>query len=449
MSRRMKKFVIVVVSLLLFRSAYAQDSLKLTLSQAIDIALSESPTIKVANKEIKKVEYSKKEKVGGLLPNISLGASYVRTLKKQKMFFSIPGMPANPDGFEVGQDNTFNGSTNGISAALPLVAPALWQTIHMSQYDLELALENARSSKINLVNQVQKAYYSLLLTQDSYNVINRTYANTQENDRIIKNKFKQGTVSEFETIRSDVQLRNVSANLTAAANGMELAKLQLKMLMGIDMDTPISVDGKLSDYESNMFADYMKIDTTALALNSDMKKFEIQSKQLYQTLKIQRASYLPTLSASINYNYMSMVNDEYTFTKNQKWFPTSNVGVVLQIPIFQGGQRYYKEKQLRTQISELDDQKKSLQQGLQLQAMSYMNNMQKAMKLIESNKEALRQADKAMEISKKMYEVGGGTYLDVTNAELGYLQAGLAYNQAIYDYLSAKSDLDKLLGKTF
>ena len=68
------------------------------------------------------------------------------------------------------------------------------------------------------------------------------------------------------------------------------------------------------------------------------------------------------------------------------------------------------------------------------------------MKLIESNKVALSQAEKAMTISQKRYEVGAGTYLDVANAELAYQQSGLAYNQAIYDYLSAKTDLEKLLG---
>lgn len=59
----------------------------------------------------------------------------------------------------------------------------------------------------------------------------------------------------------------------------------------------------------------------------------------------------------------------------------------------------------------------------------------------------MSQAEKALTISQKMYEVGAGTYLDVTNAELGYIQAGLSYNQSIFDFMSAKADLEKLLGK--
>jgi outer membrane protein TolC len=143
---------------------------------------------------------------------------------------------------------------------------------------------------------------------------------------------------------------------------------------------------------------------------------------------------------------MSYANDDIIFTGDHRWFPTSNIGLVLSIPLFQGGQRYFKDKQMQIQIDELKDQKLNLKLGLELQAMTYINNMQKAIKLIESNKVALSQAEKAMAISQKRYEVGAGTYLDVANAELAYQQSGLSYNQSVFDYLSAKADLEKLLG---
>lgn len=447
----MKKTVITLITMVTFfagaQAKKTQDTIPITLPQAIDIAMSESPTIRINDKEIKRMEYSKREKYGALLPNISLSLSYMRTLKKQKMFFSFPGMPPNPNGIEVGQDNTFNGSSNGLMATVPLIAPALWASLKMTETDMALALETARKSKIDLKNQVSKAYYSILMAQDSYDVVKKTYDNALENSRIIQNKFKQGTAAEFESIRADVQVKNVEANLTATENAVELAKLQLKMLMGIDMDTPVKLQGNLMDYQKNMYGEVMKVDTSKLVNNTDLKQFDIRSKQLVHALKVQQAQWYPTLSAMFNYNYMSMVNDEDAFSKNHRWFPTSNVGVTLSIPLFQGGQRYYKEKGLKVQLDELKDQKLNLQRGLQLQAMSYVNNMQKAIKLVESNKEAMRQAEKAMQIAEKRYEVGAGTYLDVTTAQLAYMQSGFAYNQAIFDYLSAKADLEKILGE--
>lgn len=431
-------------------TSYAQeqqattDTLAITLSRALEIALSESPTIKIAEKEIQRVDYSRKERVGGLLPNVSLSGAYQRALKKQRMVFDIPGMPSNPEGFEIGQDNTFTG---GISASLPIIAPALWSTLNLSVLELEMANESARSSKLSLVNQVSKAYYSVLLAQDSYNVIKRSYDNTKTNAEIVYNKFKQGTVSEFEWIRADVQTRNSHSSLVSAESAVNLSILQLKMLMGIDMYTEIAVQGNLSDFQEAMYGDYMTVDTTTLESNSDLKQFDIQVKQLEQSRKININSVLPTLGASINYQYMSMVNDDQTFTSNHIWFPTSTLGVQLTIPLFQGGTTYNKNKQIRVQQDQLTYQREDIRRGLELQVISYLDNMKKAMENIESNKEGMRQAEKALDISRKMYEVGMATFLDLSNSELLYIQSGLAYNQSIYEYVSAKADLEKLLGR--
>ena len=441
-----KILVIGLIGLLPVTGAFAQDTITVSLPKALEIALSESPTIKVANKEIQRVDYSKKERMGGLFPSVSLSGAYQRAIKKQKMFFSFPGMPANPDGIEVGQDNTFTG---GISASLPLIAPTLWATINMSELELELAQESARSSKIALYNQVTKAYYAILLTQDSYNVIKRSYENSNENARIIQNKFKQGTVSEFEWIRADVQARNILTSVVSAENAVNLSKLQLMMLMGIDMNTEIKVEGKLADFEAAMYGDVLNIDPSKLDQNSDLKQFQIQMKQLQQTEKIHKASLLPTLGASLNYQYMSYANDSNTFTPDQYWFPTSTLGVQLTVPLFQGGAKYNKSKQLKIQMDEMMLQRQNLKRSLQLQTISQMNNIKNALKKIESNKESLRQAEKALSISQKMYEVGMATFLDLNNADLSYRNAGLAYNQSIYDYLSAKTDLEKILGKEF
>ena len=418
----------------------AQDTLTVSLSKAIEIAMSKSPTIRVANKEIERVDYSKKEKFAALFPNISAAGSYQRALQKQRVFFSIPGMPANPDGFEMGQDNTFNA---GLSASMPLISPTLWASLEMTETDAKLALESARSSKLSLINQVSKAYYTILLTQDQYNVFKRSYQNTAENARIIRNKFKQGSVSEFEWIRADVQVKNANSNLVSAESAVNMSKLQLKMLMGVNMFTGLKIEGNMSDFEKNMYGDVLSIDTTSLKTNTDLNQFDIKSKQLDHALKIQKAGWWPTLAASFNYAYMSMANDKVDL----KWFPTSTAAVQLSIPIFQGGARVYKEKQLKIQQEQLKDQRDNLRRSLEMQAISYLDNIKKAIEKIESNKEGLRQAEKAVAISKKLYEVGSSTYLDLSNSELAYLQAGLMYNQSIFDYLSAKADLEKLLGK--
>lgn len=451
MMRNLKTLIIIAFSGALISAQAqtaepaAQDTLKLTLAQALEIGLSKSPTIVVANKEIKRVDYSNKEKIAGLFPTISASGSYQRALKKQRMFFSFPGMPANPDGIEVGQDNTFVG---GFSASVPIIAPSLWASLKMNDVEMQLINESARSSQINLVNQITKSYYAVLMAQDSYDVFMRNYNNTEASTKVVADKFKLGSVSEFEWLRADVQLRNALSNTISAESAVNMSKLQLKMLMGLDLSVPVVLEGSLADYEKLLFEELMKVDTTMLGKNTDLKQMDLRMNQLDKTITLQKTQWLPTLGASVNYQYMSMANDDVKM-KDYVWFPTSNAALSLNIPIFQGGAKYYKYKQLKIQKDELAVQKDQLKKSLELQVSMALDNMKKQIDRIQSNKKALQQAEKSVEIAKKMYQVGAATFLDEMNAEMALTQAGLSYNQSIFDYVSAKADLEKILGETY
>ena len=392
MKKNCKKNVLAIAMICLLPVGLkAQDTLTVSLPKALEIAMSKSPTIKVANKEIERVDYSKKERLASLYPTINGSGTYSRNLKNQKSVISFNGTPTV---LEFGVDNNFSA---GVSASLPIIAPTLWATLKLNEYDAQLVLESARSSKISLINQVTKAYYTLLLMQDSYDVFVKSYTNTAENTRVIADKYKQGVVSEYEWIRADVQSRNAQSNIVSAQSGVNLSKQQLKMLMGLNMFSEIKIEGKLSDFEQNMYGDVMGLDTIALKANTDLKQFDIKSKQLDQTLQIQKTSWYPTLGASLNYSYNYMGNDADKFSNYTK-FPASMLGVSLSVPIFQGGTRLYKSKQIKIQQEELKDQRDNLKKNIELQMITSLDNIKKAIEKIESNKKAMSQAEKAMTI---------------------------------------------------
>jgi outer membrane protein TolC len=120
--------------------------------------------------------------------------------------------------------------------------------------DVELAVEQARSSRIDMVEQVSKAFYQVLLEKDSYDVYKRVYDNAVENHRIIEKRYSVGQVSEYDFIRSQVSVANAEPNVFNAENSIVLALWQLKALLGVDLEKDIDCAGRLADYEVELNA---------------------------------------------------------------------------------------------------------------------------------------------------------------------------------------------------
>lgn len=444
-------WLVLIALLPVLAKAQEEKPLEISLEKAVEIALSENPTVKVADREIEKKKYAQKGSYAPLFPQINLTADYNRTLKKQVMYMDnafeidIPGVelpPSDPNkGIEVGRNNNWSG---GVNFSMPLIAPTLWKSLEISAIDVELAIESARSSKISMVNQVKRSFYGVLLAQDSYNVFKTSYDNAVMNYNDVNEKYTQGTVAEYDLIRADVQVKNIEPSMLQAENALALALWQLKALLGMNLEIPISCTGSLTNYEQEMYADYMSTDTS-LVNNSDLKQIGIQTRQLSKTLQMQKFEYLPTLSFSGLYQFTSMNND-FKFN-TYKWNPYSMVGVSLSIPIFSGGQRKYKVAQTRVSLEQIRLQHQDLERNLQLAVKQYMDNMKTCVKQFNASQKAVKQAEKGYMISQKRYETGMATLLELNDADLALTQARLTFNQSIYNYVVAKSDLEKTLGE--
>ena len=415
------------------QSAQAQDTLRVTLQDAVRIALSDNPTIKVAGQEIQLKKEARREAYAGLFPEASLVGSYSRAIKKQS--FAMMG-----EVIEVGTDNTYSG---GLSVSLPVFAPALYKSISLTETDVNLAVEKSRASRLDMVNQVTKAFFQLLLAQDSYEVLLKSYKQSEDNYNVVKAKYEQGAVSEYDKISADVQMRSLKPTVVSARNGVNLANLQLKVLMGMEADVKVAVEGNLKDYEMSMFTRQAMPRPNNLVNNSTLKQLELNALQLKQTLKLQYTNFMPTLSASFQYMYTSM-NDNFKF-KEYDWRPYSTIGLNLSIPLFKGS-NFTQLKQTRIQMKQLEENRINTERQLTMQATSYLDNMAASTEQVVSNKEAVYQAEKGRTIAEKRYEVGKGTILELNSSEVALTEAQLTYNQSIYDYLVAKADLDLVLG---
>ncbi|MCI5482811.1 MAG: TolC family protein, partial [Bacteroidales bacterium] len=414
----------------------------ITLEQAIQIAVTESPTVKVADLEIEKTGYARKGTYSSLFPTIDGSGAYQRTIKKQVMYmdFDMGAMgggagtgtdeagaatdgtsavggegtnsPVSPGGgIEVGRWNTWNA---GVTAAMPLVNAQLWESLKISDMDVELAVEKARSSRIETVTQVKQAYFGVLLARQAFEVYKSVYENALENLELIQKRYNVQKASELELARAKTTLANAIPNVYDAENSIVLGLWQLKAVMGIDLDANIDVVGSLNDYGTQMLYD-MSIGANAdLADNSTMRQLAIQAEQLASSIKLQQKACLPTLSLAFSYSLNAMTND-FKFDQ-YRWTPYSYVGLSLNIPIFAGGKRSNAIKQSRVQASQLKEQTISTERQLKISIRQYLNTMETAVKSHGSAVNAAETAQKAYDIARKSYEVGRSTLTDLNDA---------------------------------
>lgn len=439
------------------------DTLVLSLDRCIEIALSDNPTIKVADMEITRTDYSKKEVLGQLFPTISFGGSYSRTLAKQTMYMNMDGFGGMGGGDSEGDEDTpaedspmsRGGSGNGIkvgldnsyqvgfNASMPLIAPQLWKSLKLSDTQILQNIESARASRLSLVNQVKNAYYTLLLAMDSRDVIQESYDMARFTADLYARQFELGAATKYDVLRTEVAVKNIEPELSQAEISIKQARLQLLVLMGMDAMIPVKPDVTLSRYESTMYEQALGL-SRDISGNTDLKMLDLQTRSLNDALAVQKASWYPTLALTASYNWTSMNNG--TPFNNLRWNPYSMVGVTLSFPLFEGGQRYYKVKQAQVQVNEMAFQRENLERALRMQVDVSIDNINTNVKQISSCSESVKQAEVAHDIVKQSFEIGAATYLQLRDGELALTQARLAYYQAIYNYLVANSELEYLLG---
>ena len=413
--------------------SHAQN--KITLDEAIEIALSESNTIKIAEMTIEKTGYAQKGAYSALYPNISASGSYQRTLKKQVMSMEFMG---EEQSFPVGTNNNVSA---GLSAAMPLVNAQLWQSLKLSALDVELAIEQARSSRISMVSQVKQAFYAVLLAKEAYSVYKEVYDNAQKNFEDVEKKYKVGKASEFEYLRAKVNANNAEPEVYSAENAVVLAIWQLKAIMGVDLATEIDVIGALSDYANEMTVSLASSETVSFENNTNLLQLQLQDEMLSRTIKMTKYQYIPTLSASFSYNYMAMGN---TFDMN--WNPYSVVALSLNIPIFDGFAKHNNIRQYQKTQDILRLNIEDVERNLNIALENYRDKMNTSVKRYTAAETTLEMAQKSYNISEKMYELGKATLVELNDAQLALTQAQLTISQAIYQYMTNKAAIDELMG---
>ena len=426
--------------------ASAQQKLELTLDEAVGIALNDNPTIKVANLEIERYDYVRKQALSSLMPQVDASAQYALALRRQEM----------AENLSFGGKNTFNVAGN---VSLPLFVPSVYRQLKMTRTQMEMAVESARANRIDLIAAVRASYYSILLAEQSLAVLEEAALTT---DRVVKNTkdlYDNGLAAEYDYITAKVQRSNLDPQILQLKNGVEMAKLQLKMYLSIPEEVEVEVIGSLDNFKDMVLlgTDY----EADIADNTTIKTLDLQLELLDHQEKLIQTTRMPTVAA---FGQISLIGQERsdlggllggmgggttTTTEQSKfwWQYPISIGAQINIPIFAGLKKTNQLREVRNQREQLRLQRSYAEEGVRLQVQQSINTLLTARSMMLSNGETVLQAEKAYEISLTRYEAGAGTILELNSAQLSLTQAQLSYSQSIYDYLAAYAEYEKALGK--
>jgi len=238
-------------------------------------------------------------------------------------------------------------------------------------------------------------------------------------------------------------MRSTSSTLISAKNGLTLAALQLKVLMGVTADVDISINDSLKHYENRLTL--ASNDKESLDGNSALRQLNYNTQLLMRSRKILHTNFMPTLALQLTGQYSSYSNKNWNVF-GYKYNPAATLSLALSVPIFKAS-NFTALKSNKIQLEQMEDTRVDTERKLNLAIESYKQNMASSVAQVESNKKAVEQANKAVMISGKRYEVGGGTILELNQSETALTQAELIYVQSIYDYLANSADLDYTLGR--
>lgn len=305
------------------------------------------------------------------------------------------------------------------------------------------AKQTTTSTKIDVVSNVSKAFYDLLLSQTQIILLDTDIVLLQRSLKDAYNQYKGGLVDKTDYQRATISLNNARALHKTAEEQYKSRAAILKLNMSYPVDSSLIVA-----YDSAaMLAQILSVDTLQnVDVNNriEYQQLTTQKRLEQDNLKFYKWGFLPTVSAFGEYN-LNYYSDQF---KNlyQNNYPNSYAGLSISIPIFTGTRRVQEIRIARLQLEKLDYNFTSLKDSINTQYIQAMSAYKANLNNFFEQRENLSLAREVYNIIMLQYRAGIKTYLDVVTANNDLFNAQIFYTNAIFQVLSNKIDVERALG---
>ena len=444
----MNKFSLILILPLLLG---AQSQRSLTIDQSIKMALEKNPTIKIAEEKVNDARQSVYQALGTALPSASFQGSQIidEVIRPIDNFFYVPGItpdPTNPITFLMSNPTLEMDMTNDYQMDLRVTQPLftggkIALGTLMARKGLNLVQSQYENEKNNLSFNVIQAYLGMLVTAEFAEVAEEGYSTAQEFYEISKLLYGQGMISKLDLLQAEVQAANLLPQKTQAENGVTMAAAGLKMLLGLDPTTEITLADSMS-YTPGSYK-LAELRTQALLNRSELEQLDISKSLSSMGVKMALSDYLPNVALSWSY---SKFGDELDAVSD--WNESNMLAVGLSYNLFNGGVRFSKVRQAKIAQRQVNYGYDALRDGIMLEVEQVYLRLMEAEKNILSQEKTVGQAEEAARLAKIQFREGTITNLQANQVQINLTAAKANYLQALFNYTLAEASIKKVIGES-
>lgn len=435
----MNKILILILILLPFLSRAQYD---FTLEEAINYGIQNNKTFENAQLEAaRQKEYAFEIMTEGF-PKLKAGLDYNYAFKQQTSV--IPAGTFGPQELEVKFSQPQSATLKAELSQLIFDARYLYG-LKARKVLLKMADQQVEQSRIDITEDITKAYYATLISHDAYKLLLENKTTLEEILRDTKATYNVGLIDELSVDRLELNLQNLESEITKLKNQYDLSLNNLKFVIGMPQEEELVVNEKLEtitslenvaileDVDPNERIEAQLLDNRLL-----MRKYDIKQA---------RSNYFPALYAFGNYGTNAQRTKFDFFDTSQRWFDFGNLGFTLQIPIFDGLKAYSQVQQRKIEEQKTINDRENFNEAVQLQFSNAQTQLINAINDYNNQKRNLALANKILNKTRVMFNEGVGTSYELSQAQQEYTTTMINYSQSVYNLLTAKLELDKVTAK--
>ena len=436
-----------------------------TIQQAVDYAKKNNVNVKNALVDVQLQVQQNREFTSNAYPHINanLGTTYNPNVATQVLpnFISPatyqvlidegvkdgngqPVVMPNDFGFIAAQFGTKFSANVGISLQQILFDGQVFVGLMARGAAIDLRKKNAEITEEMIKANIYKVYYQLVVSKTQVELLDANIALIEKLLKDTRIIYENGFAERLDVDKVSVQLTNLQTEKNKVLNTISNGYYGLKMLMGMPISDELILTDKLTDEE-------IKAGILEKSVYAYDDRKEYQSVKIGKTLneynvRRYKLSQIPTLSLSAQYA-KSAQRDKWNFFSKGDWFTISNVNLNINIPIFNGFFTKSKIEQAKLEVQKIDNQIVALEIAIDNEVMSAKNNYRSAIITMDFQKKNMELAEKVYNQTKKKYEMGTGSQMEINTAQTDMKTAQTNYITALYDAIIAKVDFMKATGK--